>query len=208
MVLAWLICLKCLSCVYMFGAKCIFAFLHHAHTPVQIVYVHANRKVIDTMYGGNKKKSSPSTPMSSEESLQGNIYPFLSPDLRFHSNLMSQKYTTTPQIPQVFSNKGLGTEGRGQFQGVRKECNRQRAAACVTFALQLLAGWDLCKPLMSFFLVWLFSAAVTQLLSGCLLPPPTACVFVSCHGSLLICYAHAPPNPLLLCDMNFGSNHL
>lgn len=157
MVLAWLICLKCLSCVYMFGAKCIFAFLHHAHTPVQIVYVHANRKVIDTMYGGNKKKSSPSTPMSSEESLQGNIYPFLSPDLRFHSNLMSQKYTTTPQIPQVFSNKGLGTEGRGQFQGVRKECNRQRAAACVTFALQLLAGWDLCKPLMSFFLVWLFS---------------------------------------------------
>lgn len=95
--------------------------------------------------------------MSSEESLQGNIYPFLSPDLRFHSNLMSQKYTTTPQIPQVFSNKGLGTEGRGQFQGVRKECNRQRAAACVTFALQLLAGWDLCKPLMSFFLLWLFS---------------------------------------------------
>lgn len=55
-VLVWLICLKCLSCVYMFGAKCIFAFLHHAHTPVQIVYVHANRKVIDTMYGGNKKK--------------------------------------------------------------------------------------------------------------------------------------------------------
>lgn len=43
-------------CVYMFGAKCIFAFLHHAHTPVQIVYVHANRKVIDTMYGGKQKK--------------------------------------------------------------------------------------------------------------------------------------------------------
>lgn len=124
--------------------------------------------------------------MSSEESLQGNIYPFLSPDLTFHSNLMSQKYTTTPQIPQVFSNKGLGTEGRGEFQGVRKMCNRQRVDACVTFALQLLAGWDLCKPLMSFFLVWLFpypnathrwlccchSALVRQP------PPPTHCMCV------------------------------
>lgn len=156
--------------------------------------------------------------MSSEESLQGNIYPFLSPDLRFHSNLMSQKYTTTPQIPQVFSNKGLGTEGRGQFQGVRKRV--QQAACCrVRHFCSPAPGWvglvqtsDVILPGLAVFPTLTQptggSAAVTQLLSGCLLPPPTACVFVSCHGSLLICYAHAPPNPLLLCDMNFGSNHL
>lgn len=140
MVLLWLICLKYLSCLYVFGAKCIFGFLHHAHTPVQIVYVHANCKVIDTMYGG-KQKNSPSTPMSSEELLQGNIYQFLSPDLTFHSNLMSPKYTTTPQIPQVFSNKGLGTEGRGQFQGVRKKRVQQAACCRVRHFCSPAPGW-------------------------------------------------------------------
>lgn len=158
MVLLWLICLKCLSCVCICLEQNVFLLscIMPTHLSKLCTYTQTV-KWLTQCTGENKKKSSPSTPMSSEESLQGNIYPFLSPDLRFHSNLMSQKYTTTPQIPQVFSNKGLGTEGRGQFQGVRKECNRQRAAACVTFALQLLAGWDLCKPLMSFFLVWLFS---------------------------------------------------
>lgn len=113
--------------------------------------------------------------------------------------------------------QGLGREGRGQFQGVRRRLQHKLCSRVSSFHI-CMTGWvglvynsailpglssvpTLTQPTGS-------CAAVSQLLSRSL-PPMHVCLCVFCPGSLLICYTHAPPHPSLLSgDMNFGSNEL
>lgn len=147
-----------------------------------------------------------------------NICQFLSPELMFRSNQMSPKYSTAPQFSQVFTSKGLGREGRGQFQGVRR--SRQQAfCSCGCPSCTRMAGWvglvrssDVIPPAFGFVPTLAqptgSSASVSQPLSRSL-SPLHVCLCVFCAGLLLICSTHAPPRPPLFSgDMNFGSNEL
>ena len=116
-----------------------------------------------------------------------NISQYLSPNLLFHSNQMSPKESTAPQIPQVFSNKKAWQGGEGTVSG----CEEQESAAALCSSVRqyctCMAGWvglvqnsDVILPGFGFLSTLTLPtgsfAAVTQLLSRSLSPCMCVCV--------------------------------
>lgn len=135
----------------------------------------------------------------------------------FHSNPLSPKYSTAPHISQVFMRKGLGRQGRGQFQGVRRRTRQTLfpsvcVCACVCHFCTRMAGWvglvhssdvilpgfgfvpTLAQPTGSF-------AAVSQLLSRSLSPPLSVCVFVCVLHRVASYLLHTRSSPGRLCSL-------
>lgn len=226
MVFLWLkICLKCTRCACIYRANRLFGISRYTHTSVRIMCARLSfmqYKMIDTM------EEETILPLPCPLELlqeKKNSCQFLSPNLMFHSNRMSPKYSAAPHISQVFMSKGLGGEGgegRGQFQGVRRRRSvRQALCSCVCHFCTRMAGWvglvlgsdvilpgfgsvaTLTQPTGSF-------AAVSHP-PVTLPPPPHVCVFVCVPrwvASYLL-HTHTPPRPSLFSgDMNFGSNEL
>ena len=207
-----------MKCVSIYGKIVCF---HCAHTSVQSMCPHTKctQHKMNHIPSRTRRRNRPSTPMSSRVASGEIFVSFYHPGFMFHSNRMSPKYSTAPQIPQVFSSKGLGpgTGREGTVSGCEKKGDDGMAVCCLCLSFLHLHGrlggtstelwchpswfWlrphPTAKPTGSF-------AAVTQLLSRSPPPPSCMCVFVC---SYLLLHMLLPIR-LRSLDMNFGSNEL